>query len=183
MLPLPFVSIGEMTMRKRIRLVGAVALFALVLTPELFACGDKFLMAGRGTRYQRPKTARAAAVLIYANPTTGLPSALAQNKIPLDAILKREGHRSTTVGSPAELSSILAAGRFDVVLAASGSVDAVQQAVGAALDAPVIVSLCVNGTKASNCVKMPPREGSILEAVDKAVETRDKNIRRLQTRG
>ena len=45
-----------------------VALLAVGITSDLIACGDKFLVAGRGTRYQRPKTARAASVLIYADP-------------------------------------------------------------------------------------------------------------------
>ena len=76
-------------------------------------------MAGRGTRYQRPKNARAANVLIYANPASGLPAALrACRSTPL---LKREGHRSTTVETLDQLSAILAGGRFDVVLAASTS--------------------------------------------------------------
>ena len=175
-------------MRRVVRFVGAVAVIGLFLAPELFACGDKFLMAGRGTRYQRPKNARAAAVLIYANPSSGLPAAL--NKVPLESVLKREGHRSTTVETAEQLSSILTGGRFDVVVAASNSVDAVQRLLGAGLDAPVVVALCVKssgpeaaGAKNSNCVKMPPREGSILEAVDKAVETRDKNVRRMLTHG
>ena len=176
-------------MRKVVRFVGAVVVIGLFLAPELFACGDKFLMAGRGTRYQRPKNARAAAVLIYANPTTGLPAAL--NNVPLESVLKREGHRSTTVETVEQLSSILMGGRFDVVVAASNSVDAVQRLLGGGLDAPVVVALCVKSSgqepagaaKNASCVKMPPREGSILEAIDKAVDTRDKNVRRMQTRG
>ena len=36
-------------MKRRIRLVGLVAVVGLLLGGDLLACGDKFLMAGRGT--------------------------------------------------------------------------------------------------------------------------------------
>src|SRR5207245_7269 len=51
-------------MNHRIRLAGLVVALALCPGADLLACGDKFLVAGRGTRYQRPKSARAASVLI-----------------------------------------------------------------------------------------------------------------------
>ena len=55
------------------RRFGAVVLMLSVgMAADLFACGDKFLIGGRGTRYQRPKNARAASVLIYADPASPL---------------------------------------------------------------------------------------------------------------
>jgi hypothetical protein len=176
-------------MSYRIRLLGLVAAGVLCLGADLFACGDKFLVAGRGTRYQRPKNARAASVLIYADPSSGLPAAL--QKLPVDSLLKREGHRSTMVGTLEQLSAILAGGRFDVVLAASSVVTAVQSLLGGSPDAPVVVALCVKASgqepqeagKKTPCVKAPPKERSLLEAIDKAVEQRDQNARRTQARG
>src|SRR5437667_7290616 len=103
-------------MKIRIGLVGLVAAVGLWTGADLFACGEKFLVAGRGTRYQRPKNARAASVLIYANPSSGLPTAL--KNVRVESVLKHEGHRSTTVETLEQLSTILAGGRFDVVLAA-----------------------------------------------------------------
>lgn len=173
----------------RIRLVGLVAAVGLFTGTDLLACGDKFLVAGRGTRYQRPKNARAASVLVYANPSSGLPAAL--GKKPVESVLKREGHRSTTVETLEQLSAIVAGGRFDVVLAASSVVAAVQELLGGGPDAPVVVALCVKGSgqevkeagKSSPCVKTPPKEGSLLEAIDKAVLQHDQNARRTQTTG
>jgi DNA-binding NtrC family response regulator len=155
---------------------------------DLLACGDKFLVAGRGTRYQRPKNARAASVLIYANPSTGLQAAL--KKVPLDSVLKHEGHRSTTVESPDQLSAILASGRFDVVLVASGDAAVVEKLLGGGPDAPVVVALCVKAAgqeqpasdQGASCLKTPPKEGSLLEAIDKAVDRHDQNARKAQTR-
>src|SRR5437773_11764573 len=105
-------------MINRIRLIGLVVAVGLWMGGDLLACGDKFLVGGRGTRYQRPKNARAASVLIYANPSNGLPAAL--KRVPLDSVLKHEGHRATTVETPDQLSAILASGRFHGVLVSNG---------------------------------------------------------------
>lgn len=173
-------------MKHRIRLAGLVAAVGLCTGADLLACGDKFLVAGRGTRYQRPKNARAASVVIYADPATGLPAAL--KSVPVESVLKRQGHRSTTVETPAQLSALLAGGRFDVILAASSVVAAVKELLGGGPDAPVVVALCVKASgqeagKSTPCVKAPPKERSLLEAIDKAVLQHDKNARRTQARG
>lgn len=173
-------------MKGRVALVGLLVAVGLWLGADLLACGDKFLVAGRGTRYQRPKNARAANVLIYENPSTGLQTAL--QKLPIDSVLKHEGHRSTTVESPEQLSAILASGRFDVVLVASGDTASVEKVVGAGSDAPVVVALCVKGTGEETagvkgaCLKTPPKEGALLEAIDKAVERHDQNVKKAQAR-
>jgi len=168
--------------------MALVAALALCAGPDLLACGDKFLVAGRGTRYQRPKNFRAASVLIYANPRSGLPAAL--GKVPVESVLKREGHRSTIVETLEQLSAVLAAGRFDVVLAASSALQTVQGALAGSSDAPVVVALCIPADRTSGdqpgsapCVKAPPRERSLLEAIDKAVEQRDRDVRRAQIGG
>lgn len=141
--------------------LGVAAVLVLVAGGDALACGDKFLVSGRGTRYQRPKSARAASVLIYANPASELLHAA--GKLSLESLLKREGHRSTTVGTLEQLAALVAGGRFDVVLAATSVGEAVTDLVGGAPDAPVVVAF-----------KTPVKEGSLLQAVDKAVAQRDK---------
>ena len=177
-------------MNHRIRLAGLVVALALCPGADLLACGDKFLVAGRGTRYQRPKSARAASVLIYANPTSGLPAAL--RSIAVESVLKHEGHRATTVETLDQLSAILAGGRFDVVLAASSVVAAVEKLLGDGPDAPVVVALCIKADgqtppgagKTTPCaLKAPAKERSLLQAIDKAVEQHDRNARRTATLG
>jgi hypothetical protein len=175
-------------MKHRVGLVGLLVAVGLWMGADLLACGDKFLVSGRGTRYQRPKSARAASVLIYANPSTGLQAAL--KNVPLDSVLKHEGHRSTTVVAPDQLSAILASGRFDVVLVASDDAAAVEKLLGRDPDAPVVLAFCVKAAgqekpaseKSASCLKTPPREGSLLEAIDKAVDRHDQNARKAQTR-
>ena len=155
-------------MKDRIRFVVLIATVGVWMGGDLLACGDKFLVTGRGTRFQRPKSARAASVLIYANPSSGLPAALKNVKV--DSVLKHEGHRSTTVETFEQLSAILAGGRFDVVVAASSVAAEVEKLLGGAPDRAVVLAL-----------DSPPKDGSLLKAIDRAVEQRDK-ARKIATR-
>jgi hypothetical protein len=164
-------------MRRRIVVVVFMAVAGLWTGADLLACGEKFLVAGRGTRYQRPKNFRAASVLIYANPSTGLDAAL--KKIPVESVLKREGHRLTTAVTPEQLSVVLASGWFDVVLAASSDATAVERLLGGRPDAPIVLTFCVKGQEkpvaegAACALKAPPKEHRLLAAIDKAVERVD----------
>jgi hypothetical protein len=152
-------------MKRGILFSGAVAVLAVMTSGDLLACGDKFMMLSRGTRYQRPKNFRAASVLIYADPS----AAVGRSKI--ESILKSEGHRSTAVQSFEQLSAVLAGGRFDVILTAGDSAPSVERLVGSSPDGAIVVAL-----------DSKPKDGSILKAIDKAVEKRDHNLKKLQTR-
>jgi hypothetical protein len=173
-------------MKRRVALLAVVATVGLLMGADLLACGEKFLVSGRGTRYQRPKNFRAASILIYANPSSGLEAAL--QKLPVESVLKREGHRFTTVATADELSTILASGRFDVVLAASGDAPAVEKLLGGRADAPIVLAFCIKGqqppvTEGATCALMaPPKEHRLLDAIDKAVERHDQNARRAEIR-
>lgn len=173
-------------MSYRVRLGGFVAAVVLVAGADAFPCGDKFLVGGRGTRYQRPKNARAASIVIYANPASGFPATV--GKVPVESVLKREGHRSTTVETLDQLAAILAGGRFDVVLAAGAAVSAVQGLLGGAPDAPVLVSFCAKPGDPKEpgrgcAVAAPPKERSLLEEIDKAVLRHDKSVQKAPARG
>jgi hypothetical protein len=175
-------------MRSRIHLAALASALVLASGSDLVACGDKFLVSGRGTRYQRPKSARAANVLIYASPASGLPDAL--RSVQVDTLLKREGHQATRVETLDQLGERLVSGRFDVVLVANTVVAAVEKLLAGAADAPVVVAFCVKPGAAaaeassSECaVKAPPRERSLLEAIDNAVLKHDRNVRKASARG
>jgi hypothetical protein len=173
-------------MRRRIGLMAVITSLGLLMGADLLACGEKFLVSGRGTRYQRPKNFRAASILIYANPSSGLEAAL--QKMPVESVLKREGHRFTTVATPEQLSAILASGRFDVVLAASSDAPTVERLFGGRPDAPIVLSFCVKGQEqpvaegAACSLKAPPKEHRLLDAIDKAVERHDLNARKAEVR-
>ena len=176
-------------MKYRVGVLGLVAAAGFWMAADLLACGDKFLVVGRGTRYQRPKSARAASILIYANPSSGLPEAL--KSLPVESVLRHEGHRSTTVETPEQLSAILAGGRFDIVLADASDAAAVEKLLRGDPNAPVVLAFCGNASgqehraaaKGASCdLNSPPREQSLLDAIDKAVEQRDQNARKAQAR-
>ena len=154
-------------MRRRTCSVVAVVL-ALGLTGDLLACGDKFLVGGRGTRYQRPKSARAASVLIYADPSSAVAASLKKAKV--ESLLKLEGHRTTKVQTLDELSTIMSSGRYDVILAANSDSASVQRLVKPSPDAAVVLAV-------DDLVK----NRSLLQAIDTAVSQRDQNLRKTRT--
>jgi hypothetical protein len=85
------------------RTFGVLVVMLSLGVVDILACGDKFLIAGRGTRYQRPKNVRAASVLIYADPASAVAAALKKAKV--ESLLKLEGHRATKVHTLHELST------------------------------------------------------------------------------
>lgn len=155
-------------MRTRVYLAIAAAL-GVMLGGDLLACGDKFLSSSRGTRYQRPKDARAASILIYSTPASKETSALEPAKV--QSVLKHGGHRSTSVASLDELTAILQGGRFDVVLVAPEATAVVQQLLGSAPDAAVVLS-----------VDPSPKTRTLLRAIDKAVAQRDRSLKKAHSR-
>jgi hypothetical protein len=171
-------------MKRRFALIALAVGATLLAASSLSACGEKFLVAGRGTRYQRPKNFRAASVLIYANPSTGLDAAL--RTLPVESVLKREGHRATVVASADQLAAILASGKFDVLLADSGDTAAVETLLAKSTDAPALVAVCLKGQERAaveKCsLKAPPKERTLLEAIDRAVERHDQSARKVAVR-
>jgi hypothetical protein len=151
------------------RTFGVLVVMLSVGAVDVLACGDKFLIAGRGTRYQRPRNARAASVLIYTAPASAVTAALKRAKV--ESLLKLEGHRTTKVQTLQELSTIVAGGRYDVILTANSDSANVQRLVQASPDAAIVVGV-------DDLVK----NRSLLQAIDKAVLQRDDNLKKTATR-
>jgi hypothetical protein len=142
-----------------------VVILAIGMTGDLLACGDKFLIGGRGTRYQRPKNARAASVLIYADPASATAANLKKAKV--ESLLKLEGHRATRVQTIEQLSTVVSTGRYDVILTADSASADVQRLVAAKPDAAVVVGI-------DELIK----NRGLLQAIDKAVLHRDQNLKK-----
>ncbi len=156
-------------MMKRLAVGAAVAILAANAGVDVFACGDKFLVGGRGTRFQRPKNARAASVLIYAQPSSEAAATLKKSKV--ESLLKLEGHKATSVQSLNELSTIVSTGRYDVILTGSNSSADVQKLLGVSPDAAVVLAI-------DELVK----NKNVLQAIDKAVALRDSSLKRTTAR-
>ena len=93
-------------MRKALLAVGVLFIYGIG-SGELLACGDKFLVASRGTRYQRAGQARhGASILVYMHATSTIPKAF--EKVSED-VTKKAGYRvmpyRSTTDRPADSSS------------------------------------------------------------------------------
>ena len=159
------------------RLVVTVLLLGMIGAGQpLFACGEKFRVGIRGTRFQRPPVARAAAsILIYANPALNLSKALAG--VPVDDTLRKAGYRPTTVRSPKEFQSALDRGGWDLVLLdlADSSTAIARSPVA---NPPVVLPVVFNASKAElaaakkqhpRVLKGPVKSQSLVDAVDDAL--------------
>ena len=152
-------------MSTRRRFGALVLILAVAMSGDLFACGDKFLVGGRGTRYQRPRNARAASVLIYVDPASAVGASLKKAKV--ESLLKLEGHRATKVQTLDQLSTVMSSGRFDVILTANNDSASVQRLLASAPDAAIVVGV-------DDLVKGQ----SLLQAIDKAVLQHDQNLKK-----
>ncbi len=143
---------------KFIKRIAVVVVLGAVLDPaSLFACGDKVLVDSRGTRYQRPKNARTAAIVIYGNHP---------DAIRLEEMLKRQGHRTTMATTLEQLATLVSVNRFDVVLATSEMAVKIEQflAGSAAASGVVVLNTAAGSSK-------------LLRTIDKAVAQHDRNLR------
>ena len=176
-----------MNMKMKLFVVGFLVVSGAGATTDLFACGAKFLMANRGTRFGRAAAARhPAAVLVYANPASMLPEAL--RKVEIEKILGKAGYRPTVVSNQAELDQALNEGEWDIVVAdLSDSASLRAQLHGK--DAPMIVPVMLKPSKDEfkqaerdygRVVKGPVKSQRFLETIAEAVamtvELREKAV-------
>ena len=162
----------------RTRLVAAAILLlgGIGVTEPLLACGEKFLMRGRGTRFQRAAPSRRpASILVYANPALNLAKALAN--VQVDATLRRAGYRPTTVKSQQDFNSEMSRGGWDlVVVDVADSASVIERLQNSA--APIVLPVLFNATSAElaaakkqhqRILKGPTKNQPFLDAIDAAL--------------
>jgi hypothetical protein len=102
------------------RLLLVVIGATLCLQPAAFACGDKFLIIGRGASYRNRYVAiHPAAILLYGEKAAG------RGDVDVRRILQRAGHHVDLAADGAQLESAMRAKRYDFVIA---TIDAVEEA-------------------------------------------------------
>jgi len=163
-----------------IRRTAAALLLAACagLSADLFACGDKFLVVSRNTRFKRASAPRTpAAVLIYADPNSSAGKALAD--VPAEATLRKVGYRPTSVGSAEQLDRALAEGHWDVILADESECEKLRGRLSS--DGAVLVPVLYRATseqvkqakKLYPCVlESPAKSQALLDAIDDALALR-----------
>src|SRR5437867_6594722 len=127
-------------------LLGLVCLGAALslAAPGVYACGDKFLVVGRGVRYARSNApVQTASILIYKNAdTVGVPPSAID--IELQSTLKQAGHRFQVVAGLEELTRALQGGQFDIVLADLADASAVEENLRTAINRPAVLPVVYN---------------------------------------
>jgi hypothetical protein len=169
-------------MSKRLYAAGLLLLIGVSSSNILLACGDKFLVSSRGTRFQRAAVAREpAAILIYANPMSELPKALAS--LPVDTTLAKAGYRTTTIATLDELERALSRGGWDLVVVGMADAEAVSHRLRGDA-APVVLPVSFNPTTTELketkrqypvVFKAPAKSQAFLTAIDEALANRPKS--------
>lgn len=168
--------------------LAAAVVAVLLVAPEAWACGDKFLVIGRGVRSQRARGAvQKASILMYLDPQSELPEALREEHFEQD--LKFVGHSVRSVASQDEAAQALRSGRYDLVLAGISDMTALEPVVGSVANRPTLLPIIYNPTgeeltaarKQFRCVmKSPSTRRDFLVVIDDAMVLRKKSD---QTKG
>lgn len=149
---------------------------------DLIACGEKFLVVGRGTRFQRaPIPPASAAILVYADTASNLPRAL--TKLDLDAALRKAGYHPTSVDSPGALARAFDTGKWDLVLVDAAAVESVRTLLRG-VAAPALLPVFYNPTSAEwkqaakqypVALRAPAKNQVFLDAVEEALASRSQH--------
>ncbi|HEX9162767.1 MAG TPA: hypothetical protein VF980_13765 [Thermoanaerobaculia bacterium] len=166
------------------RLLVSAGLAAFLLCGDAIACGDKFVVFGRGVRFRSAYAAtHPAAVLIYMNPASKMPQI--EREFRIEAMLKQVGHKPREVSTPEELQTALAGGTYDVVLTDMADVTAVEQVRARTNAKSSIVPTLYNPTadsvstaqKQYGClVKAAKRSHDLLLVLDEVMRSRAKGM-------
>lgn len=150
-----------------------MTLVGMLAAAHVHACGEKYLVPGRGWRFlPTPAERGRATVLVYAPTSSALGRTLTQLKA--DAALRKAGYRPTLVTTEADLAS-LASKSWDVVIVDIADGGALKQMPGAAKSQ--MVAVLANATKVqtslaraqfSQVMKSPSRNQDLLDALDEA---------------
>jgi hypothetical protein len=165
---------------KRWLVVGLLVAAGVAPSSDLQACGDKFLVISRGTRFTRAAFRRPANILIYSNATSTLTKSL--GNVPVAATLSKAGYRTTSVSGAVELEDALRKGGWDIIvtdLADGAALRGRVQGAGAPLVLPVAFKPTSQDMKQAKkdfkvVVKGPIKSQYFLDVVDAAVEYQDK---------
>jgi ABC-type amino acid transport substrate-binding protein len=146
----------------------------------LLACGDKFLLVGRGVTYHRAYGAiYPASIVVYAPPQRNATKAIRDPRFQAD--LKLAGHRVVVVESDAALARALESDRVDFLLTDVADADRLSRQAVAAASAPGVLPVMYEPTKEEikqvearyHCqLKSSDRVDRYLSSIDDAMKAR-----------
>jgi len=169
-------------MTKRVLTTMAMVVGALVFGGAIAsACGDKFVLLGRGSLVARSKFP--STILIFMNPSSRVPAA--DKEFHVEAILKAAGHKAQVAESPADVQKALASGKYDLVLADFDDVPALRKEAASVASKPVVLPILYKPTpaelsaaeKESECLVKPSKASrDLLIVVDQTMAERRKGV-------
>lgn len=130
-------------MLRRLFVVGVAAATLASGSADLSACGDKFLRIGRSARFRGYAAVHPSSILIY-TPASSTPAGVKE----LEALLKRAGHKPLAVKNGSSLSQLLAATKFDVVIADYADVGRIKAELRLVASEPGLLPILHKPTKA-----------------------------------
>lgn len=163
------------------KLLFALLLWGSAAGADLLACGDKFLVPSRGTRFARAPVAREkVSILVYARPGSALADELGETSIA--AILIKAGYRATVAVDAEQLQSALGKGSWNLVLAdladsegvRGRSRDSRSPAILPVLREPKREVLARARKEYGTVLETPSKSARILETVDRVITLRAK---------
>lgn len=165
----------RMTIRFMMALFLVLSLWTIVS-----ACGDKFLVVGRGIRYERLRAAvHPGSILIYRNVNYDDPKAGTE----LESALKKVGHTVQSVNDVTKLDSTLKTGKFDLVILNLADTPLLEEQIITSPSKPAVLPIIYNksGTelaaagKQYDCIlKASGKNTNVLSVVDEAVGEKQK---------
>jgi hypothetical protein len=122
-------------MSRTLALVVVLVLGVSAWYPAALACGDKFLMVGRGAKFQRAyASVHPGKILIYARPSTDAKAAIRDPQ--LHKALRQAGHAVSVIEDWALLEAALKTAPTDVVLVDVAESARLQAAIAASSTSP-----------------------------------------------
>jgi hypothetical protein len=110
------------------------------------ACGDKFLLVGRGVSFHHAYAAiYPASIVVYAQPQRGAGKAIRDPRFQSD--LKLAGHRVLFVENDGALARTLESDRIDLILTDVDDADRMSKQVATSPSAPAVLPVMYEPTK------------------------------------
>jgi hypothetical protein len=171
-------------MRARIVLVVGLLTLTGIGSDVLSACGDKFLMVGRGVRFQRAYAAIHPGSILIVLPSKAVKSAAVRDSR-LHTALKMAGHRVEAVPQ-ATLAGVLAGSRYDIILAEQADAAAIPDLLPPDASQPGIISVVENPSSGALAaaqrqfaavLEAPQSLPQILKLLDDVMQARTQKVR------
>jgi hypothetical protein len=168
-------------MKYRGGIIAFLAIAGLSASASAFACGDKFLVAGRGARFQRGGS-HSLVVLIYAPPASYLRAGSEEKT--LEKALSRAGLHPVVASTLEELGRNLKEKLPGLVVAAETDAATVQKLASPAPSGPIILPVLNHASRQELtsarktygvALNSPASGDALLDAIDEAVDLRAKS--------